>query len=171
MPELDCPESVLVIAWGNPLREDDGVAWHVLEGLRALQPRPWLPALRLRHAHQLTPEMAECVSRAAGVVFVDARRDGTPGEIRVEPVAPAPGANPLAHSLTPQGLLLYSEALYGRAPSAALVTIAGERFGMSETLSPAVRRGVKWAIRAVVRQARGWLMAGAGARAQPTSIV
>ena len=80
--EVDCPDSVLVIAWGNPLREDDGVAWHVLEGLRALQPRPWLPALRLRHAHQLTPELAECVSRAAGVVFVDARRDGTPGEVR-----------------------------------------------------------------------------------------
>ena len=65
---------MLVIAWGNPLREDDTVAWHVLEGLRTLRPRPGLPALHLRHAHQLTPEMAEFVSRAQGVVFVDARR-------------------------------------------------------------------------------------------------
>jgi hydrogenase maturation protease len=154
--ELDCPDSVLVIAWGNPLREDDGVAWHVLEGLRALQPRPWLPALRLRHAHQLTPEMAECVSRSAGVVFVDARRDGAPGEIRVLPVVPAAGANPLGHSLSPQGLLLYAEALYGRAPRAVVVTVAGERFGVGETLSPAVGRAVKWALRAVVRQARAW---------------
>jgi hypothetical protein len=71
----DCPESILVIAWGNPLREDDGVAWHVLEALRALRPHPALPALHLRHAHQLVPEMAECVSRATGVVFVDARRE------------------------------------------------------------------------------------------------
>jgi hydrogenase maturation protease len=156
MPELDCPESVLVIAWGNPLREDDGVAWHVLEGLRALQPRPWLPALRLRHAHQLTPEMAECVSRAAGVVFVDARRDGAPGEVRCEPVAPAAGSNPLAHSLTPQGLLLYAEALYGRAPEAAVVTVAGERFGVGDELSPRVRRALPRAVRAVVRQARTW---------------
>ena len=116
---VDCPEAVLVIAWGNPLREDDGVAWHVLEGLRGLPPRPWLPALHLRHAHQLTPEMAECISRAAGVVFVDARRDGAPGEVRCEPVAPAAGSNPLAHSVSPQTLLLYAERLYGRAPQAA----------------------------------------------------
>jgi hydrogenase maturation protease len=152
--ELDCPDSVLVIAWGNPLREDDGVAWHVLEALRSLPPRAWLPALRLRHAHQLTPERAECVSRAAGVVFGDARRDGAPGHC--EPVTPAPGTNPLAHSLSPQGLLLYAEALYGRAPDAAVVTVAGERFGVGESLSPSVRRAVKWAVRTVVRQARQW---------------
>ena len=42
MPTLDCSDAVLVIAWGNPLREDDAVAWHVLEGLRSLKPRPGL---------------------------------------------------------------------------------------------------------------------------------
>ena len=156
MAELDCPDAVLVLAWGNPLREDDGVAWHVLEGLRGLQPRPWLPALHLRHAHQLTPEMAECISRAAGVVFVDARRDGAPGEIRCEQVAPAAGANPLAHSVSPQTLLLYAEGLFGRAPQAAVVSVTGERFGMGEGLSPVVRRAVPWAMRAVLRQAKAW---------------
>ena len=156
MAELDCPESVLVIAWGNPLREDDGVAWHVLEALRALQPRPWLPPMRLRHAHQLTPEMADCVSRAAGVVFVDARRDGRPGEVRCEAVAPAAGSNPLAHSVSPQTLLLYAETLFGRAPEAVVVSVAGERFGMGEGLSPVVRRSVPRAIRAILRQARAW---------------
>jgi hydrogenase maturation protease len=154
--ELDCPESVLVVAWGNPLREDDGVAWHVLEALRGLQPRSFIPPMRLRHAHQLTPEMAECVSRAVGVVFVDARRDGAPGEIRCEPVAPAAGANPLAHSVSPQTLLLYAESLYGRAPQAAVVSVTGERFGMGEGLSPVVQRSVPRAVRAIVRQARAW---------------
>ena len=145
-----------MIAWGNPLREDDGVAWHVLEALRGLPPRPWLPAMRLRHAHQLTPEMADCVSRAAGVVFVDARRDGRPGEVRCEAVAPAAGSNPLAHSVSPQALLLYAETLFGRAPEAVVVSVAGERFGMGEGLSPVVRRAVPRAIRAILRQARAW---------------
>lgn len=153
---VDCPDAVLVIAWGNPLREDDGVAWHVIEGLRTLRPRPGLPALHLRHAHQLTPEMAECLSRAAGVVFVDARRDGTPGEIRCEPITPGAGTNPLVHSLSPQALLLYAEGLYGRAPEAVVVSIAGERFGTGETLSPVVRRAIPWAIRTIVRQAKAW---------------
>ena len=153
---VDCPDSVLVIAWGNPLREDDGVGWHVVEGLRRLRPRPSLPALHLRHAHQLTPEMAECVSRSAGVVFVDARRDGTPGEVRCEPVEPSAGSNPLAHSLSPQALLLYAEHLYGRAPRAVVVGVTGACFALGEGLSPCVRRALPRAIRAVVRQAKAW---------------
>ncbi len=149
-------DAVLVIAWGNPLREDDGLAWHVLEGLRRLRPRPGLPPLHLRHAHQLTPELAEAVSHAAGVVFVDACRDGRPGEIRCQPVLPAAGSNPLAHSLSPQGLLLYAEALYGRAPHAVAVSVTGERFGLGDQLSPVVRRALPWAIRTVLRQAAAW---------------
>jgi len=159
MPTLDCPDAVLVIAWGNPLREDDAVAWHVLEGLRSLKPRPGLPALHLRHAHQLTPEMAECVSRAPGVVFVDARCNGRPGEVRCEEIAPSAGSNPLAHSLTPQALLLFAEQLYGRAPRAVVLSVAGERFGMGEALSPVVRRALPRAIRMVVRQAKVWAQA------------
>jgi hydrogenase maturation protease len=153
----EVPDAVLVVAWGNPLREDDGVAWHVLEGLRKLQPRPSLPLLRLRHAHQLTPELAEPVSHAAGVVFVDARRDGTPGLVSCEAVSPSAGQNPLAHSLSPQALLLYAESLFGRAPQGVVVGICGERFGMGEGLSPAVQRAIPRAIRTVIRQARAWL--------------
>ncbi len=149
-------DAVLVIAWGNPLREDDGLAWHVLEGLRRLRPRPGRPPLHLRHAHQLTPELAEPVSRAAGVVFVDARRDGQPGTIRCETVEPAAGKNPFAHSLSPQGVLLYAETLYGRAPQSAVVSVTGERFGLGDDLSPAVRRALPWAIRAVLRRASQW---------------
>jgi hydrogenase maturation protease len=152
----EVPDAVLVIAWGNPLREDDGVAWHVVEGLRRLQPRPSLPALHLRHAHQLTPELSEPVSHAAGVVFVDARRDGTPGQVSCEAVTASAGYNPLAHSLSPQALLLYAESLYGRAPQAVVVSISGERFGMGEGLSPAVQRAIPRAIRTVIRQAKAW---------------
>jgi hydrogenase maturation protease len=157
--EADLPDAVLVIAWGNPLREDDGVAWHVVERLRRLRPHRSLPALHVRHAHQLTPELSEPVSHAAGVVFVDARRDGAPGEVRCEPVLPSAGQNPLAHSLSPEALLLYAESLYGRAPRAIVVSIAGERFGMGEDLSPAVRRAVPRAVRDILRQAKAWMPA------------
>lgn len=163
----EVPDAVLVIAWGNPLREDDGVAWHVLEGLRRLQPRPSLPLLRLRHAHQLTPELAEPVSHAAGVVFVDARRDGAPGQVLCEAVSSSAGQNPLAHSLSPQALLLYAEGLYGRAPQAVVVGICGERFGMGEGLSPAVQRAIPRAIRTVVRQAKAWMPQAALAATAP----
>lgn len=158
---VEAPDAVLVIAWGNPLREDDGVAWHVVEGLRRLRPRPSLPPLILRHAHQLTPELAEPCSRAQGVVFVDARRDGVPGEVRCEAIGPSAGTNPLAHSLSPQALLLYAETLFGRAPLAVVLSIAGERFEHGEALSTVVRRALPRAIRAVIRQARAWQTAPA----------
>ncbi len=156
MNDLDGSEAVLVVAWGNPLREDDGVAWHVLEGLRSLNPRASLPALTLRYAHQLTPEMADCVSRSEGAVFVDARRDGTPGEVRCEEITPSAGPSPLAHSLSPQALLLLAEQLYGRAPTAVVLSVTGERFGMGEALSAAVRRSLPRAIVTVIRQAKAW---------------
>jgi hydrogenase maturation protease len=100
--------------------------------------------------------MAECVSRAQGVVFVDARRDGAPGEVRCEEIAPSAGSNPLAHSLSPRALLLYAQQLYGRAPKAVVLSVAGERFAMGEALSPVVRRALPRAIRAVIRQAKAW---------------
>jgi hydrogenase maturation protease len=159
MVDIDCTDAVLVIAWGNPQREDDGVAWHVLEALRSLKPRPGLPVFLLRHAHQLAPEMAECVSKAQGVAFIDARRDGTPGDVGCEAITPSAGPNPLAHSLSPQALLLCAQQLYGRAPEAVVVSIAGERFGMGEELSPVVRRALPRAIRAVIRQAKAWAQA------------
>jgi Ni,Fe-hydrogenase maturation factor len=96
------------------------------------------------------------VSQAAGVVFVDARRGGRPGEIRCDAISADAGADPLASALSPQGLLLYAETLHGRAPQAVLLTIGGESFEEGAPLSPAARRAVKWAIRVVVRQAQAW---------------
>ena len=42
-----------------------------------------------------------------------------------------------AHASNPQSLLALARALYGKAPPAWLVTVAGTDFGLSETLSPA----------------------------------
>ncbi len=56
------------------------------------------------------------------------------------------GSNPLAYSLSPPALLLFAEQLYGRAPKAVVLSIAGERFGIGEALSPVVRRALPRAI-------------------------
>mgnify|MGYP001108596132 CR=1 FL=1 len=135
----------------------------------AVQPSPAVTILRLEgrlerqvtgllsdQVHAWLAQTETVVLDLEGVVFIDARRDGTPGEIRCEDIAPSAGSNPLAHSLSPQALLLYAEQLYGRAPRAVVLSIAGERFGMGEELSPVVRRALPRAIRAVIRQAKSW---------------
>src|SRR5919198_4121190 len=85
---------VLVVGYGSSLRGDDGLGWHAA-ALLAADPR--LAGAEVLARHQLTPELAEDVSRAALVVLVDARADGggAPGEVAVRrggPAGPPPPA-------------------------------------------------------------------------------
>lgn len=140
----------VVLAYGNPLREDDGVAWAVAERVRELD-----PGLNVLTVHQLTPELAEVLSEAESAVFVDARVGETPGELSIaliEPVERRPG---MTHTIGPETLLFYSLRLFGRAPRGALVTVTGERFGMGQGLSPAAARAVPVAAERAVQLATG----------------
>lgn len=143
--------SVLVFACGNPLREDDGVGWRLAEALE-------VPNADVRKVQQLDPELAVDVCNADGVVFLDARTGDDPGRVSLKPVIPrAAGAS--SHHLSPEALLLYAERLYGRAPRALCLTVAGERFGHGEGLSPKVERALPGAVRQLRAVLAGW---GAG---------
>jgi hydrogenase maturation protease len=135
-------QSAVVIAYGNPLREDDGVAWIVGERLRQL--RPDVDVLTL---HQLTPELAETLSDAQVAVFVDARVGGSAGEVSTCAIEPFAHSQAMTHGLGPEALLAYSLHLFGRAPRAYLVTVSGERFGVGCGLSDAATRAVPEAAR------------------------
>ena len=125
----------LVIGFGNPLRRDDGVGPFVV-GL--LEPSADLEVIA---CHQLTPEMAEAVSRAGRVIFIDARADLAPGEIAIEPVHPH--ASALFHQFDPGTLLACAAQLYGAAPEAFLAGVGAESFELGETLSPAVEAAAR----------------------------
>lgn len=136
--------STLVIAFGNPLRQDDGVAWEVA---RALEARP---RLDVRIVHQLVPELAWAMSDADTVVFVDADRAGHAGQVKRETVLAADplGAGP--HALDPARLLGLCRSLYGRVPQTSVVSIAGARFGFGDGLSEEVRLAVPTAVQQVL---------------------
>lgn len=131
---------MLVLACGNPLREDDGAAWRVAAALCG-------SGFDMRCLQQLGPELAEDVSRAEEVLFLDAREGGEPGAVRIEALSRAAEGPGLSHALSPGALLLCAERLYGRAPRAALLTLTGERFGHGEGLSPTVQAALPEAIR------------------------
>ncbi len=135
---VDLSESVLVIGYGNPQRGDDGVAWKVLDALRAAQPRPEAPPLRLKRVHQLAPELAEPASRARASSSSTPAPTPPAGTVSCEPVTPGAGTASLTHSLSPQAVLLYAERLFGHVPRAAVVTIGGAAFDHGER---AVARG------------------------------
>ncbi len=125
---------VLVIAYGNPLRSDDGLALRAADELE----RASLPNLEILRTHQLTPELAEELSRVDSVVFVDAAQDGEPGTLRCESVAPEPGVIRFSHQLTPPQLLSLAGTLYGARPKGFCVSVTGKSFEHGEGLTQEV---------------------------------
>jgi hydrogenase maturation protease len=130
---------VLIIAYGNPMRCDDGLAWRAadeLEGKFASE------EVEIRRSHQLAPEFAETVSRCEGVIFVDAaaanEANGNPGEVRVAPVVVPESPTRFSHQLSPGAVVALARQLYAASPRTFSVTLTGQCFDHGESLSPAV---------------------------------
>jgi Ni,Fe-hydrogenase maturation factor len=155
---------ILVLGYGNVDRQDDGVAWHILnsiagyfgipvpdpsgEGIEVLNPE--LPTdvssdtpvgfseklpIDLAFALQLTPEMAESLATYSVVCFVDAHTGNVPHEVNFEEMRGAYQASPFTHHLTPQTCLSLAQALYGHSPKGFLMSIRGYEFGFTNELS------------------------------------
>lgn len=126
--------SLLVIGYGNPLRGDDGLGWRVAEEWQARRPKAAVLVCQ-----QLTPELAEPLSRAARAAFIDIAADQRPGALTVTPLHPAiPKNASFTHQMTPGTLLYLAQVLYGNVPEARLYTVGGQAFGYGETLSAEV---------------------------------
>jgi len=137
---------MLIIGYGNPDREDDGVAWHILQGVARRLGRPALdietggqdqlgqsPDLLL--VLQLTPELADLISEYDYVCFIDAHTGDYPEDLRITSVDAQFQTSPFTHHMTPQTCLALANTLYGRRPQAIVVSVKGHRFGFSHTLS------------------------------------
>ena len=128
---------VLVIAYGNPMRCDDGLAWRAAEELErvAFSVRPVIHT-----CIHLTPELSLQVSAASIVVFVDAGRTGEPGTISMTEVLPKQESSPFTHEFSPSSIVGLSQQLYAKRPLCAVsVSMSGQCFDHGEQLSDRVR--------------------------------
>jgi hydrogenase maturation protease len=154
---------ILIIGYGNPNREDDGVGWHIVQKLAAhfktsiapvLAADEFDPAVQphVVFTLQLIPEMSEPLAEYDAVCFVDAHTGAYDEEVRVAALTPNYQTSPLTHHLTPETCLVLAQTLYGRAPAGLLVSVRGYQFGYNTELSPktaalaeeAVRRIIEW---------------------------
>ncbi|MGD0871267.1 MAG: hydrogenase maturation protease [Bryobacteraceae bacterium] len=142
----------LILAYGNPLRGDDGIGPQAGERLRSIIGDP---DVEIRTMHQLTPELMEPISRAARVIFIDACEGAVPGDICQRAIQPSTGAMRFTHQATPEGLLAGARSLYGRAAEATVLTVAGAKFSLSSGLSPAVARSLDGVVAATLRLLAG----------------
>jgi hydrogenase maturation protease len=138
-------KKLLLIGYGNPDREDDGAAWHILRavtlnlGLNAPSSYedefPEFELIDFGFYLQLTPEMAEDISTYEYVCFIDAHTGNIPEPVRLIAVESEFQASPFTHHLTPQSLLSLCETIYEKRPDAALLSMLGHRFLFSRELS------------------------------------
>ncbi len=136
-PGPDQPQHLLVIGYGNSLRSDDGVGPRVIETVAALG----LPNVQTLACDLLTPELADPVSRAKTVIFVDAAMDPPP-QVQLRPLAPADSSQVLAHAADPRTVLALARDVFGHVPQAWWLTIPIENTTIGEQLSPRARNGV-----------------------------
>jgi hydrogenase maturation protease len=140
-PQKTAGADFLVIGYGNTLRSDDGVGAKVAAAVAELA----LPGVVALVRHQLTPELAEPISGARAVVFVDAAVDAST-EVQVRQLEPAEAAQLMAHAADPRSLLAFAQQLFGRCPPAWWLTIPVENLGFGEELTPLARRGYETAL-------------------------
>ena len=141
-------KSVLVLACGNTLRGDDGVAWHIGS---ALKDGPARAGAEVILARQLLPEHAEALSSADLAIFIDCSVAVHPGVVSIFLVNPAQSLPRIfTHHLDPASLLKLCQNLYGRIPSHSVaITVGGESFALKDGLSKSVTAAIPIAIEAV----------------------
>ena len=158
MRESDSPalifsmnDKILLLGYGNPDREDDGVAWHVLksvaEGLG--YPPPSTPdesfestndRIDLIFLLQLVPEISEIIASYDAVCFVDAHTGEINAGVRAVKIEPGFQKSPFTHHLTPQTCLELTNSIYGKRPAGYLVSIRGFGFQFEERLTPGTEK-------------------------------
>jgi hydrogenase maturation protease len=155
---------LLLIGYGNPLRQDDGLGWRIAMAIEALG----LPDLQVLAAQQLTHELAAPIALAEAVVFVDAAygestANGSAqgiGPLALKPLhhnpqAPNPGPQTFSHQLTPQALLVLAGELYGHQPAALELLVPAQWDGHGEGFSPCAAAALPTAMALLVGWAGG----------------
>jgi hydrogenase maturation protease len=146
---------LVVIGFGNTLRQDDGFGPAVVA---ELMQRVQDERIGLLSPSTLTPELAAILAESRAVIFVDACATLKPGAVECRSMVCDPRAEPsLVHFLSPDALLVWTERLYGRVPKAELWLVGTEQTGLCEDLTPVVATRVGEFVAAIEQRIRGVL--------------
>jgi hydrogenase maturation protease len=133
---------VLVLGYGNPGRQDDGLGCTAAEAIADLG----LAGVRTSAKYQLAIDDALDVSECAAVIFVDASRTAV-APFSVQPVEASLEQMFFAsHDVRPEFILGLCRRLYGCSPDARLIGIRGYAFDFDEGLTDPARANLKTAL-------------------------
>lgn len=136
----------LLLAYGNPDRQDDGASWYVLESVAAAIGQilsDYNEDFYSRLGNnpdffftlQLTPELADFLITYDEVCFIDASVGSGETGISISKITPEYQVSPLSHHMSPKSLLEISKSVHDFCPDSYLLTIPGVEFGFTNQLS------------------------------------
>ncbi|HDS29811.1 MAG TPA: hydrogenase maturation protease [Firmicutes bacterium] len=131
----------LIIGYGNPGREDDGIGPAVADAVEKLN----LKDITVDSDYQLNIEYAHDVSKFDLVIFVDASREcDEPFEMKK--IQPALQITFTTHSINAESVLALCGDLYGKYPDAYMLAVRGYSFEMKEGLSDKAMKNTQKAV-------------------------
>ncbi|NPD68185.1 hydrogenase maturation protease (plasmid) [Lichenicola cladoniae] len=125
------PPRILVLGYGNPGRQDDGLGPAASTRIDEMG----LPNVTAYDNYQLNIEDAMDVAEHDVVWFVDAARVG-PAPFSVRDLHPVAAIEFTSHLMGPETVLSIAEQVFGRVPKAFLLAIRGYEFEFIEALTP-----------------------------------
>ncbi len=140
-PTSSARPRVLILGYGNPGRQDDGLGPAVAARIEALG---WSNVTAYDN-YQLNIEDAMDVAEHDMVWFVDAARIG-PSPFTIATLAPGATLEFTSHLVRPETILALARQYYGRAPEAFLLGIRGYAFEFIEALTPAATDNLHLAV-------------------------
>lgn len=141
MNALENHPKILIHAYGNPGRGDDGIGDAFVQMCQ-----PWLSHesahhLTIESSYQLNVEDAYTMSEFDIVVFIDATKEPIENFAFTE-VQPKPQSPFTTHAMYPSGVLYLCNELYGKQPQTYLLQVRGYEWEMLEGLSDQAEKNI-----------------------------
>jgi hydrogenase maturation protease len=143
---LEIPERILIYAYGNPGRKDDGLGNRFVEELgRWINDRN-IQGIELESNYQLNIEDSVKIAGKDIVIFVDASNEDIE-DIHFSVVEPSEGRSEFTtHAASPAFVLALCIRLYDKHPKTYLLQIRGYEWEFSEGLSAKAGKNLQKAL-------------------------
>ena len=143
---MQIPERILIYAYGNPGRQDDGLGNRLIEELEKWVVENNIHNVEIESNYQLNIEDAEKISGKDLVIFVDASTEQIE-DIRFSVVEPSEGRSEYTtHAASPAFVLALCIKLYNKHPETYLLQIRGYEWEFKEELSEKAEKNLHKAL-------------------------
>jgi len=139
------PLHILVYAYGNPGRKDDGLGNEFVERLKSWAETHGREGFSFDSNYQLNIEDAAAIADKDLVLFVDAS-DEEIEDFQVTPVLPEAGATFTTHAASAGYIVNLCKEIFGKWPATFLVHIKGYEWDFAEGLSEKASKNLEGAL-------------------------